>query len=289
MTDVTLPSGIAKDELDAERASTGRPVPARQRQVDRAHRDPRRQGALRLVPRAARGGRAGRARDHRGGAAGRAGHRGAQGRRPLRELHGRAARRACSARRRSRASSSTWRSSARSSRSSTPSAASSGRASRASCSCSSTTTPATPSATSSSSSRAASACPTRATSARSGSRASAPPTTRTSSACSGSRSSTDPADRAVRVFDLETDARRRCTGTTSTPATARRRTTCSPGRMPRAASSVDLQRAGATPWACPRARSTSSSLREPSFVEGLGALLTEERLAGVEGLAAPGR
>ena len=30
-------------------------------------------------------------------------------------------------------------------------------------------------------------------------------------------------------------------------------------------------------------------MRQPSFVEGLGALLTDERLAGVEGLAAPGR
>ena len=118
MTDVALPSGIAQDELDESGASAGRPVPPRQRQVDRAHRDPRRQGALRLVLRAARGGRGGRARDHRGVAAGRAGHRGAQGRRPLRELPRREARRDArldAHRRRARRGRRSWTRSSRSS------------------------------------------------------------------------------------------------------------------------------------------------------------------------------
>ena len=177
MTDVTLPSGIAKDELDAERAPAGRPVPPRQRQVDRAHRDPGRQGPLRLVLRAARGGREGRARHHRRGAAGRAGHRGAQGRRPLRELPGRGSASSCSAPRPSPASSSTCRCiSSVDAVPRRPSAGSSARASPASCSSSSTTTRATPSATSSSSSRAASACPTRATTARRSSPTCATPT-----------------------------------------------------------------------------------------------------------------
>ena len=155
-------SGILARRARREHPPAGRPVPPRQRQVDRPHRDPRGQGALRLVPRAGRGGREGGARDHRGGAGGRAGHRGAQDRRPLRELHGRGARRAARGHAARRASCSSAvaaveldRLAARHAR--PPRAR---RASAASSSSSSTTTRATPSATSSSSSRAASGCPT---------------------------------------------------------------------------------------------------------------------------------
>ena len=160
MTDVTLPSGIAKDELDAD----VRPQDDLFRHVNGKWIErteiPARQGALRLVLRARRGGREGRARDHRGGAA-------APSRAPRSARSATSTRASwtssaptCSARRRSRASSSTsalvdsidafLATLGRLER----------RASRASCSCSSTTTRATPSATSSSSSRAASACPT---------------------------------------------------------------------------------------------------------------------------------
>ena len=228
MTDVTRSLRNQARRTRRRRPPAGRPVPPRQRQVDRAHRDPRRQGPVRLLPscctrrprrpcatiieesqQAEPGTEARKVGDLYasfmdeeraellgGDAASPASSSSVDARR----LDRRAARR--------------------------PSAGSSARASPASSSSSSTTTRATPSATSSSSSRAASACPTRATSARSSFAEhphGVPRAPRADARARAARRRRPTAPRASST--LETDDRRGALGQRRAPATARRPTT----------------------------------------------------------------
>ena len=155
--------------------------------------------------------RGARPRDHRGlrrrvagGIHRRERRRGTQDRRPVRQLHGRGARRAARPHPDPAAAASRSTPSP-TSPSSAPSSASSSAAAAAACSApTSTPTTATPTATSSTWSRAASACPTRATTARRSSPRSARSTSPTSSRILTLAERPDPDGTAARVLALET-------------------------------------------------------------------------------------
>ena len=87
----------------------------------------------------------------------------------------------------------------------------------------------------------------------------------------------DPAARARRVFDLETEI-------AGEPLDQRRFARQPEDLQPEALGGCRgrgipaTSTCGATRWACPPGRSTNSSFASPSFVEGVGRLLTDDRL-----------